>query len=410
MGYMHPVRPVAIAILLLASTLQAQGKNLLFYGNSFSFFNGGVAQLVRGIAIEAGFPAPTYQERLVAGQDLHYHATDPGQVAAIGNFLPPGQTWDVVIMQGISTEATQILGHPAQFVADAILILGNVRSHSPLATGVMYQTWARAPGHSFYPTYFANPLVMHTEIRTNYRNAIPALEAVFGAGAAVNSAVGDCAALLEFDPAIYYLDLHHPANELTVMASMCLFTSIYSRRACDITPNFSTPGPLGARLTSYGLNGADWQRLAGIADASAARSLRRYPGSGEQLLLETGSQPGFLSASPQKAITLGSVLQVRIRSRNGVYDTAPTVLLASLFASGQPPVPPVLYPEIAVDTGTMMVLRFAPDLINPLTLSVPISFTALGASIMVQGLALAPSVETGNPLFTTTDGHEFVFQ
>jgi len=214
----------------------------------------------------------------------------------------------------------------------------------------------------------------------------------------------------EFDPAIYYLDLHHPANELTVMASICLFTSIYSRLACDITPNFSQPGPLGARLSAYGLNGTDWQRLAGIADSCAARSLRMYPGSGDQLLLETGTQPGLLSACPQKAITIGSLAQVRLSSRNGLYDLAPAFLLGNLFPTGQPPVAPVLFPEIAVDLGTMSVLLTAPDLNNPLTLAVPMTFTLLGASIMVQGLAVAPSVETGNPVFTTTDGHEFVFQ
>ncbi len=407
---MHLLRHAAIAILLLASALHAQGKNLLFYGNSFSYFNGGVAQLVRAIAIEAGFPAPTYQERLFAGQDLHFHATDPGQVAAISNFLPPGQTWDTVIMQGISTEATQALGHPVQFVADAILILGNVRNHSPAAKGVMYQTWARAQGHSYYPSIFPSPLAMHNEVRTNYRNAIPALEAVYGTGAAVNSAAGDCAALFEFDPAIYYIDLHHPRKELTVMASMCLFTSIYSRLVCDITPNLSQPSPLGALLNNYGLNGADWSRLAGIADCCAAPALRMYPGSGDEFLLETGTQPGLLTACPHKTMTIGSLVQVRISSRNGVYNTAPAFLLADLFPTGQPPVPLVFFPEIAVDLGTMAVLLAAPDLGNPLTLSVQMSFTVPGASIMVQGLAWAPSAETGNPLFTTTDGHEFVFQ
>jgi len=406
---MQLLRRAATAILLLVPVLHAQGKNLLFYGNSFSFFNGGVAQIVRTIAVEAGYPAPTYQERLVAGQDLHFHATDPAQVAAIGNFLPPGQTWDIVIMQGISTEATQILGHPAQFVADAIMILGNVRNHSPAATGVMYQTWARAQGHSFYPTYFPSPLAMHDEVRTNYRQAIPAIEAVFGAGAAVNSAAGDCAALLEFDPAIYFTDLHHPARELTVLASMCLFTSIYSRLTCDIMPDFSLPSPLGALLNSYGLNGHDWQRLAGIADCCAARALRMYPGSGDQLLLETGTQPGLLSACPRSSMTIGNLVQVRVSSRNGVYDNAPVWLLVNLFPTGQPPVPIVPFREIAVDLGTMSVLLTAPALGNPLTLAMQLPFTAPGVSIMVQGLTWAPSTETGNLLFTTTEGHEFVF-
>ena len=58
---MQPSVHMALAVFALASLGAAQGKNLLFYGNSFSFFNGGVAPLVRAIAIEAGYQAPVYQ-------------------------------------------------------------------------------------------------------------------------------------------------------------------------------------------------------------------------------------------------------------------------------------------------------------------------------------------------------------
>jgi hypothetical protein len=37
-------------------------------------------------------------------------------------------------------------------------------------------------------------------------------------------------------------------------------------------------------------------------------------------------------------------------------------------------------------------------------------FTLPGASLLVQGLAWAPSAATGNPWFTTSEGLEFVFQ
>jgi hypothetical protein len=410
MRAMHALRNAAVALLLLASALHAQGKNLLFYGNSLSFFNGGVAPIVRAIAIQAGLPAPTYQERLFSGQDLPYHATNPAQVAAISNFLPPGQTWDVVIMQGLSTEPTQALGQPALFVSSAVTILGNVRNHSPAAKAVLYQTWARGQGHSFYPTYFPNPLAMHNEVRSRYRDAATALRTAFGINAAVNSAVGDCAALLEFNPAYYVSDLQHPANSLTVLASMCLFTSIYSQRVSDITPTFSPASPLGALLNNYGITATDWWRLAGLADVCAAPALRRYPGSGDQLLLETGSVPGLLSASPRNALTIGSLAQLRLSSRNGVYTNAPAFLLARLFPTGQPPAPYVAFPELAIDPAMMAVLLTAPNLATPLTLSVPMPFTLPGASVLVQGLALGPSAETGNPSFTTTDGHEFMFQ
>lgn len=407
---MHLKRHAALAILLLVSLLPAQGKNLLFYGNSFSYFNSGVARIVQAIAVKAGFPAPVYQERLIAGQDLRYHATDPAQIAAISNFLPAGQTWDVVIMQGLSTEATLALGHPAQFVNDAITLFGNVRNHSPACKGVMYQTWARGQGHSYYPGTFASPLAMHNEVRSNYRLAVSALEGVYGAGAVENSAVGDGMALLEFAPSMYFTDLQHPANSLTVLASMCLFTSIYRHTVSDITPNFSQPDPLATLLTSMLITPAEWTRLAGIADCCAARSLRPYPGSGDELLLNTATQPGPLTAGPWSTASTASLMQVQVAARNGVFTTAPAFLVGSLFVTGQPPVPTASMPEVAVDLGSLVILRSQTSLQNPLLHSMQLPFSLAGMSILVQGVALAASTETGNPTFTTTEGHEFVLQ
>ncbi|MEO6593891.1 MAG: hypothetical protein ABIP94_03970, partial [Planctomycetota bacterium] len=286
---------------------------------------------------------------------------------------------------------------------------GNVRSHSPAATGVMFQTWARAQGHSFYPGTFPNPLAMHNEVRVSYRNAVTAIQTAFGAGTVVNSAIGDGAALLEFDPSIYNVDLHHHGNKLTVLAAMCHYTSIYGQLVCGISPSFSPPSQLGASLTAFGLNADDWWRLAGIADRCAARALRMYPGSGDNLLLETGTTPGLVSACPRKQMTTGTFVEVRVSSRNGVYATALAWLLLDLFPTGQPPLPNAMFPEVAVDVGSMGILLTSANLSSPLALSVQMPFTVQGASILVQGLAWAPSGETGNMFFTTTDAHELVF-
>ncbi len=407
---MQYLRRAVFATVALASGLLAQGKNVLFYGNSLSLFNGGVAPLVRAMAIAAGQPTPFCQAQCVNGVDLHFHATDPAQVAAITNTLPQGQHWDVVVLQGISHETTTTLGNPAHFVADAITIVGNVRNHSPQAKTVLFQTYARAQGHAWYPGTFANPMVMHNQVRTTYRNTVTALEAAFGPGKITNSAVGDCAALLEFNPVYYNVDLQHPANSLTVMSAMCLFTSIYTQLASNITPTLTTSNPLGALLLNYGIGLAEWHRLAGIADQCAKRSVRPHPGSGDQLLLETGTQAGYLSALATETVTTGTSLDMRVSSRNGVFATAPTWLVARLFPTGQAPLPPTAFPELAVGDSSFAVLLTAPSLATPIALTVQMPFTFPGASIMLQGIAFGPSTETGNPLFATTDGHELVFQ
>ncbi len=397
--------------LSLAPTLTAQtAKNLLFYGNSYSARNGTVGDVVRLLAVEAGHPAPVTIQRLVSSQDLHFHATDPTQVAAIGNSLPPGRRWDAVVMQGQSLEATAARGDPSLFRSSAVAILGNVRAHSPAAQAILYQTWARALGHPLYPVPFTSPRAMHDEIRGNYARAAADLDAAFGSGSASLARAGDCVALLEWDPTYYESDLHHPAPAVTVLAGMTLFTAIYRQPVCGIAPDFNAGGPLVSRLASLGLGQADWNRLAGLADRCAARDLRSYPGSGDHLLLEGGVFPGALTACPVQPIRAGAFLQVRMRSLNGAFDRAPGFVLLDVFPTGFPPGPLQGLPEIQVAPATAAVFAQSGNLLSPLPLLVPLPTAVPGASILAQGIAAAPSRATGSSLLTATDGIEFPFR
>jgi hypothetical protein len=255
---------LCVALFAAAAAAQGVGKNLLFYGNSYSARNGGVGELVRLLAIQAGLPAPTIVTRYQNGADLQYHATNSAQVAAITGSLPAGQRWDVVVMQGQSLEATAASGNPGLFRASALQILGNVRNHSPQAKAVLYQTWARAVGHFLYPNTFASPRAMHDEIRGNYLAARNDLNAAYGAGAASAAGVGDGVALLGWLPSYYDPDLFHPLPPMTLLAGMCLFTSIYSVRVCPL--NRTSPAT------------ARWRR-GSPASASPRRTGTRWPGS-----------------------------------------------------------------------------------------------------------------------------------
>jgi hypothetical protein len=400
----------ACSLGLATASLAQTGKNLLFYGNSYSQRNGGVGDLVRLLAIEAGLPAPTIVKRYVSSADLQFHATDSTQVTAITTTLPVGQRWDYVVMQGQSLEATAAMGDPVQFRAAALQILGNVRNHSPQAKAVLYQTWARAVGHFLYPGTFATPRVMHDEIRANYLLARADLNAAYGASAAVNAAVGDGVALLGWQPSYYDPDLFHPLAPMTLLAGMSLFTSIYGLQVCPLEPNFAGNGALVSWLNGLGIVKADWDRMAGIADLCAARSVRPFAGSGDYLTLASGVAPGNVSTCSERDIGLGSVLTLQLQSRNGVYDQAPGLLLVNLFANGAPPVPSPLWPELRIDVGNMLVLLQAPTLQQPLGFTLPVPFSFPGASVLVQGVAFAPSSATGNAQLTTTDGCVLVFQ
>lgn len=401
---------VALAGFLLAASALAQGKNLLFYGNSYSSRNGTVANMVQLIAMQKGHPSPTIIKRFASGQTLNHHATNPAQVAAISTSLAPGQTWDFVVMQGQSTEATQALGNPGLFRNRAQAITNNVRGHSPMARAVLYQTWARATPHHYYPYTFSSPMAMHNEIRGNYRLAVADINSQHGPAVAENCAVGDGTALLEWAPAFYEPDLFHPLPTMTLLAGMCLYTSIYDELVCDLQVNFGQAGPLVNWLTSLGLSQSDWHRMAALADRVAAPALRAHPGSGDHLLLESGALPIPASACSHLEIGTGTFLALQLTSKNGAFDGVPALLMANVFINGSPPGPSLSWPELHIDTGGMVVLATSPDLTTPLSWFAPLPFSFPGLSVMVQGLAWGPSSETGNSNFATTDAHILVFQ
>lgn len=407
----HPTR-VLLWLLLLASSATAQGKNLLFYGNSLTYYvwGYGVPEVVRWIAIEAGHPAPTIVSSFTGGGTLNFYATDPNSVAVIGNALPPGELWDDVIMQGHLLEATNGIGfNSSVFLASAPAILTNVRNHSPAATAIMFQTWACSYGQMYYPSPWVDPMAMHTEVRGNYHQVVDDMNATFGAGSARKAAVGDAVSLLEWDSQWYEPDLFHPNPKLILLTGMCIYSAIYGEAVCGIEPTFNPAGPFAQALQVYGIGEADWHYLAGIADRCADPALRRYPGSGDHLLLETAVDGHPLTACPDLQITLGTPLAIQMRSLNGVFANAPGLLLVNLFPTGSPPGPSPTYPEVQVDFGASLILAVALDLASPLSLSFPTPIALVGWSVLVQGLALQQSTETGNPLLTTTDGHELVF-
>jgi AcrR family transcriptional regulator len=400
---------ITIAVsLVFSACLAAQGKNVLMYGNSFLNYNAGAGVGLRKIAEEAGFATPNVYERFVSSSGLAFHATDPVQVGTITNTLPAGQQWDAVVMQGQSLEATNTLGNPQLFRSSAVAITANVLNHSPNAKAVLAQTWARGQGHHLYLGTFASALTMHGEIHDNYHLAAQDIDAAFGAGTAKVARAGDGVALQEFTPAAYATDLFHPGPRTTLLTSMCLFTSIYEQRICDISANLSFGSPLWGWLNFIGLSAADWDAMAAIADRCADPSLRPFPGSGDQLLLESGNPPGPTNACGHVAVGAGDYLVLQLTSRNGVYDQAPAVLLATAFVNGAPPSPFPSLPELHVDPTNMFVLQSTPS--PPATIFTVVPFSLPGLSLLVQAVAFAPSTASGHPGLTTTEGHVIEFQ
>ena len=392
---------VAVGVTLSGALPAQRGLNLLFYGNSYTIDNWTVTRIVDAIANDANQPPPTIVPRLFGGTSLVYHRNDPAQVAAISTSLPAGQHWDYVVMQGNSLEATVSQGDPAAFRAHALGILQNVRAHSPAARAVLYQTWARAPGHPLYPAAFPNPWAMHAEVRRNYELAADDINQAFGPDTARVARVGDAVARLGFDPAYYNPDLSHPSQDVTLLAAMAIYTAIYGAPLCAMAPDFSGPGRLALHFSTYGFAPASWPAMRGFADLIAARSLRRFPGSDEDLLLRSGGA-NALDVCPLLTALRGGTLRCQLTTPVGRYATAAGVVFLDRMPQGPQPG----FPELHFSPGAAVLLGSATTLGQGLTVTVPIPATMAMVSVFVQAAALAPSANMTNAYFTTTDGHE----
>ena len=129
-------------------------------------------------------------------------------------------------MQEYSTKPTHI-GDPNGFRADALTFLGLVRGQSPGVRGVLFETWARGPGHSYYPgTFPGGPAQMQQELRDNYELARQDLVAAYGADSAVVAHVGDAWEATGWDD-LHATDIYHANTRGTYLTGLVIFGTVY---------------------------------------------------------------------------------------------------------------------------------------------------------------------------------------
>ena len=258
---------LAVAGVLCGPARAESPRNLLFYGNSFTLgigsteaeAFGGVPEVVRQLATAAGFPPPRVESAAVSGQSLAWHlANNTGVIADPSDFAEvPGFQWDAVILQEFSTRPTHI-GDPAAFRADALALFGLVRSHSPGAQALLYETWARGPGHSFYfgdpPLFPGGPAQMQQELRANYELARQDLAAAYGVDSTIVASVGDAWEATGWAN-LHADDIYHANTRGTYLAGLLLFGTIYGQRTTAGLPKLFD-----------GLTAADAAELQAVAD------------------------------------------------------------------------------------------------------------------------------------------------
>ena len=238
------------------------GRNILFFGNSFTMTAGGVENIVRDVAVAAGEPEPYVRAAAIGGQALEIFLRP--EVWVIDGWAPEGDTWDTIVMQELSTKPTSHpdTGDPAGFRADALMLYEKALMTHPGANSVLFETWARAPGHDFYPDIFPNPVAMQDELWDNYRLAAGDINAAHGRGASAVAPVGEGFQSLAWRD-LYADDLWHANARGGLLAGLILYGTIYADPTVgDID--------LTAIATGLGLTEADALELSAAADAVLA--------------------------------------------------------------------------------------------------------------------------------------------
>lgn len=259
-GLSNYLLAIVIACLSLGGT-KLGATNVLFYGNSFTNGLGStesVPNLVRDIATAAGHEAPTVVNAASNGTSFTWHLANNTGVISSG--LPVDEEWDYAVLQNFSTTPTHI-GNVAQHRADAVSLYQQIAAHSPDHTPVLYETWARAPGHSFYtgavPDFPGGTSQMQAELRSGYLLAAQDIDASAGESISRIAEVGSRWEDTNWDN-LHSDDLYHAQNRGTLLASLEIYSTIYEQATSGID--------LSGVLGNLGLSQYEGQFLTSIAD------------------------------------------------------------------------------------------------------------------------------------------------
>ncbi len=278
----------------------AEPLNILYVGASYM---GPIRTIVDDLAVGGGFDAPSRFSHYAGGSRLYDHvegrasdATPPirywmdggttnwgdnpsnAYEGVIYDSLASNETWDILFIQGLSSEAndTHSGGDSAAFRSNAVLLADRVLEHSPNAKLVLQETWARAYGSGVYdpeppinPVKWENPAAMHAETAGNYDLAKEDIEAAHPGSSVILTDLGDAWATLDWDRTLYKDDLSHHSTTGQVLAALVAYSKFYNDYTSDMAYTTNGSGivdsPISATLA---VTKADWTNLVHVADAT----------------------------------------------------------------------------------------------------------------------------------------------
>ena len=215
----------------------AQSLNILFVGNSYTYYNDMPTKLFAPIARAAGYTV-NVTAITEGGHHLWEFASELDSKGAEVHALlgkSTGKKFDVVIIQ---EQSNTPISNPERFYTGVRDMYALIRAHNPDAEVVLYATWGYQAGHENLTKYGKNTQEMEMKLRAAYT----AIAEELGLRVAYAGA-GMTYALEHSSVGLYNADRTHPSLAGSTIAAWTIFSTIFRVHpntvtyAGDITPS-----------------------------------------------------------------------------------------------------------------------------------------------------------------------------
>lgn len=202
---------------------ETQTKSVLFLGNSYTYYNGGVDQVLKQIATSKGDIVEVLSNS-PGGHTFENHCTNLTSLDYIKS-----REWDYVVLQEQSQRPSF---PPAQVALEsypyAAILCDSIRSNSICTTPVFFMTWGKENGDAgncvFYPplcTYEG----MQWRLRQSYVEMAELNNGIVSPVGMVWKSIRDNFPEIE----LYQTDESHPSNNGTYLAACTFYATLFNK-------------------------------------------------------------------------------------------------------------------------------------------------------------------------------------
>jgi hypothetical protein len=255
---------LAVALVILCAitqgVCQAATLNVLFIGNSFTFFNN-MPGLFRNVASSSGAIEPNVASSAVPSYSLENHLSDPATLSAIDNgYSGSHQPWDVVVIQECNwaAYAEQDEWCLSSFQTGALGLYDRIKLSSPNARIVFFENPAFNERYWVpdWPAAQIGPdsMAQQDSIRRSYANIayahIPANSVSERKSDTEIALCGDAWVRNYSCPTgilLHDADCRHPALAGSYLSSLVLYSKIYNA----VPTGISYTGGLDRQTADY---------------------------------------------------------------------------------------------------------------------------------------------------------------